>query len=412
MKNSIVIGINLGDFGSTGNIMRNSLEYASKNGDFDYLIIVPKSNGKANTYSFFEQNNFFDKLDRRLFHRSLGNPDGLYEFRATKRITKKIDEQCKFYKNVIVHLHNLHMAYIDFRVLFKYLAKNTKITRVFYTIHDEWPYSGACYYVNTNSEKFLCNEWKTGCRCECPQKYGTKRFPVFKIWELKRKYSLLLKEKMVLLPVSNWIDSELSNSFFKGFKRVVINGETNISNLGYRDTELIKKMSLDNKKIILTISAYWNEWKGTEYIYKIAEKLPNDYVIVVVGGRFDVKDYTNIIHINDVPNEQLNHFYSIADVYLSTSQAESLGLTTCEAQICGVPVVAFGHTAIKETFIDGVTGIMIGEDNNVNRMVQGIIEIVEKTPFNKQKIIENGMRFGKNTCSKRYFDLYKNSIIK
>jgi CXXX repeat peptide maturase len=43
---TLIIGINLGDYGSTGTIMRNALEYANKNGNYDYLIIVPKDRGK------------------------------------------------------------------------------------------------------------------------------------------------------------------------------------------------------------------------------------------------------------------------------------------------------------------------------------------------------------------------------
>ena len=408
MKNGVVIGINLGDFGSTGTIMRNSFEYAHERGDFDYLVIVPKSQGKPNTYAFFEENSLLDKLDRRFIHRSLGNPDGFFEYRATARIINKINEKCKEYNNVIVHLHNIHMAYIDFRVLFKYLAKNKKVQKVFYTIHDSWPYSGGCYYSYVRN-KFLCDKWQAGCNGNCPQEYGTNKFPVSRIWNLKKKYSLLLKDKMTLLPVSNWINGELSKSFLKNFKSIVINGETNITNLGYRDEELIRKYSLDNKKIVLTISAYWNDWKGVKYIYEVADRLPKDYVIMVVGGKFDTKDYKNIIHVKDVPNEELNHYYSIADVYMSTSQAESLGLTTCEAQICGVPVVAFGHTAIKETFNEK-TGILVGEDNNADKMVSAIIKAVETKPFNKDDIIKNGNKYQKHTTSKLYLDLYEKAI--
>ena len=406
MNKNIIIGINLGDYGSTGNIMRNSLEYANDHGDFDYLIIVPKSNSKPNTYAYMEQNTFIDKIDRRLFHKSLGNPDGLYEYRASKRIINKINEQCKRYKNVLVHLHNIHMAFIDFRFLFKHFSKNKKIKKVFYTIHDCWPYTGGCYYYSF----VKCDEWQKGCNCNCLQEYGNKSFPVSRIWELKKKWTLLLKDKMMLLPVSDWIDKEIDKSFLSSFDRCVINGETNITNLGHRDEELIKHLSLENKKIVLTISAYWNDWKGYKYIYEVADKLPNDYIIVVVGGKFDISGYNNIIHIKEVPGEELNHYYSIADVYMSTSQSESLGLTTCEAQICGVPVVAFGHTAIKETFIHGRTGVFVGEDNNVDSMIKAIIKVIEEHPFDKNDIYWNGNKYVKYSASKKYLEIYKQFV--
>lgn len=408
-RKSIIIGINLGDFGSTGVIMRNALEFASAHGDFDYLAIVPRDAGKPNTFAYLNQNNIFDKIDRRFFHKSLRNPDGLFEYRATKRIIKKIEEKCRLYENVLIHLHNIHMASIDFRILFGYLSKQKRIKKVFYTIHDEWPYSGACY-VHMNNGPLFCDKWQSGCQGICLQKYGTEKYPVSKIWDLKQEFSLLLKRKMMLLPVSNWINGELSRSFLKDFDRKVINGETGIVDLGHKDKELINQLSLNNKKIVLTISGYWNEWKGAKYIYEIAEKLPSDYVMLVVGGKFDTKAFKNLIHLGDVPNEKLNHFYSIADVYLSTSQTESLGLTTCEAQICGIPVVAFGHAGVKETFIDGETGILVGEDNDVGKMVSAITKIVESKPFKREDIIKNGSNFAKYSSSKKYFDLYSKCL--
>ena len=406
MKNNIIIGINLGDSGSTGVIMRNSLEYAAEHGDFDYLIIVPKDKNKPNTYAYFKKNNIVDKIDRRLIHKSLGNPDGLYEYRATKRIIHKIKEQCKKYDKVIVHLHNIHMASIDFRVLFEYLHKEKRISNIFYTIHDCWPYTGGCYYYNYVN----CYGWITGCKANCVQKYGNSTFNTAKIYELKKKYTILLKDKMILLPVSSWISDEISKSFLKDFRKIIIHGETNMKRLPYRDELLIDKLNLRHKKIVLTIAAYWDPWKGKDYIYKVAEKLPNNYVMLVVGdNRFDKKEIDNIIHIKSVSSDELSRYYSIADVYMSTSQSESLGLTTCEAQICGVPVVAFGHTAIKETFNDN-TGILVGEDNDIDKMVKAITKVVELHPFKQDDIIANGKRFAKYSTAKKYFGLYLNCV--
>lgn len=402
---NIIIGINLGDFGSTGVIMRNALEYAHLHGNFDYLVVVPNDSGNPNTFAYLTKNGVLDKLDRRLFHRSLGNPDGLFEYRATQRIIKRINKECKSYKNVIIHLHNIHMASIDFRYLFKYFAKQKKIRNVFYTIHDSWPYTGGCYVYKL----FGCDEWKNGCRCHCVQGYGSSRFDVASIWSLKKEYSKLLIDKMTLFPVSNWINEEMNKSFLRDFKKIVINGETNIEKLNYRDEEIIKRYSLKGKKIILTISAYWNKWKGVDYIYDIADGLPQNYVLIVVGGKFDTRNKTNLIHVCSVDNKELSHYFSVADVYISTSQSESLGLTTAEAQICGVPVVAFGHTGIKETFNEK-TGIAVGEDNDVNKMIKAIVEVVENKPFLEKDIISNGNKFSKYSSSKKYFDFYTDCL--
>ena len=112
-----------------------------------------------------------------------------------------------------------------------------------------------------------------------------------------------------------------------------------------------------------------------------------------------------IIHINSINQDELPSYYALADVYLSVSQSETLGLTTCEAQMCGTPVVTFGHTAIKET-INDKTGIIVGEDNDIPRMIKSIVKVVENNPFNKKDIIINGNRFKKFEHAKRMLNLY------
>ena len=49
---TLIIGINAYDYGSTGNIMRNTLEYANNNGNYDYLVITPHNKGNKYTYGY------------------------------------------------------------------------------------------------------------------------------------------------------------------------------------------------------------------------------------------------------------------------------------------------------------------------------------------------------------------------
>ncbi|MDY6431104.1 MAG: hypothetical protein SPL00_04905 [Bacilli bacterium] len=106
---NITIAINLGDYGSTGTIMRNTLEYASKQANFNYLIIVPRESNKSNIYNYKEKKpSLFERI---FFHVLLRvnrkNPDGFYEYPYTKRIINKIKQTSKEYDNLIVNLHNL-----------------------------------------------------------------------------------------------------------------------------------------------------------------------------------------------------------------------------------------------------------------------------------------------------------------
>lgn len=404
---TIIIGINLSDSGSTGNIMRNSLEYAHGNGNYDYFIVVPKDLGKPNTYGYKDKK--LNVIQKIVYHRLLrqpqNTPDGFYETPYTKRVIKKINKLIKPYDNCFVHLHNIHMANIDLRILFKYLSKKEKISKVFYTLHDVWSFTGGCYYFNYNK----CTNWETSECKNCKFNridFDTKKMDTHKVFQLKQKYTLLLKNKLILITVSKWLMEMVNNSFLKDCKKIVNYGECSLTENPPVTKNIRTIHNLQDKKIILTVSAYWNDWKGYKYIYEVAKKIPEDYIIIVVGGSFDTEGYNNIIHIKSVPNDELHNYYSAADVYMSTSQDESLGLTTCEAQLCGTPVVCFGHSAIKETITEK-SGIAVGEDNDVGKMVNAIKHIVEEKLFAKEHIISSGKRFQKYEHTKRMLEIYK-----
>ena len=61
----------------------------------------------------------------------------------------------------IVHLHNIHGYYINYKILFDYLIKN-EIPLV-WTLHDCWAMTGHCTHFVTAG----CKKWRTECNC-CP----------------------------------------------------------------------------------------------------------------------------------------------------------------------------------------------------------------------------------------------------
>ena len=397
---TLLIGINLGDAGSTGTIMRNSFEYAKENGEYDYLIIVPKSEGKPNTFEYMgEGYTILHKLDRHLFHRSLHNPDGFFGRRTTKRIINKIKEKCCEYENIIVHLHNIHMANIDLRILFKYLSKEHQIKKVFYTLHDLWSFTGGCYWF----EREKCEKWKTGCKGKCIKNCGKKCFSTAKNLKLKSKYTHLLKDKLTFCPVSKWCDNLLKQSVLGDIPSVVVEGECNIKGIDYKDTALKETLGIkESEKVLLTVDG----WKGYECLDEFVKNIPDGYKFILISGGNKKYQSEKVIQIGRVNNFLLPIFFSITDCFVSLTQEDNLPLTIMEAQNCGVPVVGFGQNGTPEEIIEGVTGTMVGKDNNVMKLIEAIKFVVEKKPYKKEDIIKNGQKFAKMSSAKRMFKIY------
>lgn len=72
---------------------------------------------------------------------------------------------------------------------------------------------------------------------------------------------------------------------------------------------------------------------------------------------------------------------------------EDFGIVPVEAMSCGKPVVALGEGGVRETVVDGVTGVFFDKQNieSLNRA----IEIVERSKFDRMKITEHARKFSK-----------------
>ena len=295
---------------------------------------------------------------------------GLYSSWATHRFIRKV----KKIKPDIVHLHNIHGGYINYRILFDYLRKAN--ISVVWTLHDCWSMTGHCtHFVGAN-----CQKWQTQCH-DCPL-LGTypraKRDNSRNNYNIKREVFTSLGEKLHLVSVSKWLNSVVDKSFFVGSgaqQHIIYNGID--SSLFTPQLEAAKsQLDLPNKKILLALATSWSRSKGLSDFLQLAEMLPEEYQLVLVGLPQELIDSLPkgiIARSRTQCIDELVRYYSVADVVLNLSRAESFGLTTVEGLACGTPSVVYNTTASPE-LVTPQTGRVV-EQGDLGGVVKAVEEL-------------------------------------
>ncbi len=297
-------------------------------------------------------------LEARLF-----DNDGLANRIATRRLVKKI----KKIKPDIIHLHNLHGYYINYKILFDYL--NSSNIPVVWTLHDCWSFTGHCgHFVGAN-----CDKWKTHCS-ECPLKKG---YPT-SLWLDKsarnynlKKHLFSANKNLHIVPVSQWLASLVRQSYLKDADVRIINNGIDINFFRPISTGEKSKFS------ILGVSSVWTQSKGLYDFYRLREVLDVDqYDITLVGLRDEQvkalpKGIKGIMRTNSV--EELVQYYATSDVFVNPTYGDTFPTTNLEALACGTPVITYLTGGSPES-IDQRTGIVV-EQGNVNGLCEAIFTI-------------------------------------
>lgn len=265
---------------------------------------------------------------------------------GSTRATKKLVEYIKGIKPDIIQMHCIHGYYLNYRVLFEYLA--VADIPIVWTQHDCWGFTGHCSYFGFAN----CERWKTECY-DCPL---LKIYPKSFIDQSKRNYHLKKQlftsvKDMTIVSVSKWLDSIVSQSFMDKYPHIVIYNGIDTSVFKPYNELIRDKYGIKKAKYLLAVSSSWSEEKGLSDYVGLSAILPEDYCIVMVGISDDVKNSlsSSIISIPRTDNKmELAAMYTDATFVLSLSHSETFGLTVVEGMGCGTPAIVYDNTAQSE----------------------------------------------------------------
>ena len=319
---------------------------------------------------------------------------------ATKSLITKLEE----IKPDIVHLHNIHGYYMNYQILFDYLAKSG--VPVVWTLHDCWSITGHC----SQFENYNCDKWKTQCH-DC--QYIMDWYPKSLIDRSRRNFELKKQcftsvKNMTIVPVSHWLEDKVKQSFLAKYPIKVINNGVDISS--FRPSEASGKIS-SNKFTILGVASNWDDDKGVQEFIKLSDNVY--YQVVMVGVKDELKQKLpkSIIAVSRTNNQQeLAEYYSLADVFVNPTYKDTFPTVNLEALACGTPVITYKTGGSPES-ITPETGIVV--DKGDFEQLCTAIEVVCKNGKHcySDSCRERAVKFyNKDDRFKDYIDLYENII--
>lgn len=351
---------------STGRIMQEIGELAMQNGWESYIAYSYGRDGiKPCKSQLIPVGNKWSVawhgLETRLFDRH-----GLASDGATRKFVRQIEELGPD----VIHIHNIHGYFLNYKILFDFLAQSG--IPVVWTIHDCWLYTGHCYYYSFAQ----CNKWQSGCN-HCPQK---KDFPASWLFDRsqqnyadkKKAFTSLSAEQLTIVPVSEWIREEMQKSFLKDFRFRVIHNGINTEVFNVCDSEKVRAAyQLGNKHILLGVASIWSREKGLFDFIEMAGMLNEDEVIVLVGVKPEEKKLlpANVVGIARTENiGQLAELYAAADAFINPTWQDNYPTVNLEAMACGTPVVTY-RTGGSVEAVTGDLGFIVEQGD-----VKGLLE--------------------------------------
>lgn len=326
--------------------------------------------------------------------------EGLSSARYTKVLIRKIDE----IKPDIIQLHNIHDHWLNYPILFDYLASID--TPVVWVQHDCWAFTGGCMYF----DMLKCDRWKDGCK-GCPDKRTILRNQAERNFNLKKEHLDKIKN-LTFVPVSDWLASLLRESAQGHRPIVTIHNGTDL-NVFKPLMENPNEQSNDRKFRILGVAAVWDARKGLDDFVKLRDMLSADYEITLVGlTKKQIKALPDGINgISRTSNvQELAKLYAESDVFVNPTYSDNFPTTNIEALACGTPVVTY-RTGGSPEAVDGKTGLVI-ELGNATELANAIMWLREN-PLSSEDCRKRAEElFDKDKCFEKYVELYEELLHK
>lgn len=391
--------------GSTGRIAVEIAEASEKRGHNCYIAY---GYGSTSFPSSYRIGNRLEHLFHNIVYTRVLGLHGYGSIITTYIFSKWLDR----IRPDIIHIHNIHANYLNYRILFNYIIKRN--VPVVFTLHDCFNFTGKCSHYTAVG----CKKWMTMCN-NCPIYRNPTGAPSLffdnssRIFNEKKILYSKLKNCHVIA-ISQWLKSEADKSILAGNGHVVeyiynwVDHQTFRTASEEEKATFRKKYRLeDQRKYMISVSQEWDK-RAIRYqdAKKLSEMLPEGYSLILVGKVARGTTIPNgIIHIPYISDRKmLAVAFSIAEAYVHFSIEDTFGLVIAEAMACGTIPIVYNSTACGE--IPGGYGIVV-EPRDVEGIIKSLSLLEEKKSHSGEMKEYVKKNYDKKTNTNRYIDLYE-----
>lgn len=333
--------------------------------------------------------------------------EGVYNRKATNKVLNILSD----YKPDIVQLYNLHGYWLNHYCLLDYLKE--KKFKVVYSMLDEYPYLGNCTF------SYGCEQWKTRC-LKCPSTtrmhYLNSKLFDRSEWTFIRKKNIYDNWDNIVFTGPQWVCKQARESSLLKSCRILNLEEPIDSSIFYpRDTRSLRvELNIpEDAKVLLTVAWASAERKGSKYFYQAAKNLESDKSIYFVHVGYNIDSWDLPKNYRGIPcvmnQDKLAEYYSLGDLFICDSLADTTPTSCMEALSCGTPIAGFDFGAIPFIAPEGLGTYSKFLD------VDAQVDVIKKAPRKDAKLIKRCNDYARDhywmsTIYKKQLELYNELI--
>jgi hypothetical protein len=254
----------------------------------------------------------------------------------------------------IVLVGNLHAARWPFRLL---PALTTLGCRVLTFVHDAYLFTGRCAYPGS------CQLYLTGCNDTCPTAdHYPKLAPalIAGAWQTRRDL-FNGPDGIEVIANSRWSKKMFQAAIpgCRGVETIELGADEFVFTPGDKGAAR-RHLGLPEGKPVVLLAAvnFQEDRKGGRHVRDLIAALQDECTFAAFGH--NAHEIPGLIGLGyHLQAHRLALIYQAADLFVGTATEEAFGQTIMEAQLCGVPVVAFQVGGVPEIVRNEITGRLV-----------------------------------------------------